>query len=60
MNNVKNFDNRTTREVDEYRFNNAPLPNRKPYRTREQKTTARRMAKKIKGRWVSPAPVSYH
>lgn len=47
---------RTSHEVAESR----DMANYKPYRTREQKRTARLLARKVDGRWVSPAPVSYH
>ena len=36
------------------------LTNRKPYRTAAQKRLAREIARKVKGAWVSSAPVSYH
>ncbi|MBO6542326.1 MAG: hypothetical protein JJ939_11575 [Alphaproteobacteria bacterium] len=34
--------------------------NRKPYRTKAQREVARLTARKVDGRWVSSAPVSYH
>lgn len=36
------------------------MKNKKPFRTAAQKQVARETAKKIDGRWVSNAPVSYH
>lgn len=53
------FDARSTAEVEEYRAKNN-VPNRKPFRTAEQKATARQMAKKINGHWFASAPRSYH
>lgn len=53
------FDPRTTHEIEDYRAKNN-VPNRKPYRTAEQKVTARTMAKKVKGRYVSSSPRTLH
>lgn len=53
------FDPRTTAEVEEYRAKNR-LDNHKPYRTAEQKATARQMAKKKKGAWFASAPRTFH
>lgn len=36
------------------------MTNRKPFRTESQKRLARQTAKKVRGTWVSDAPVSYH
>lgn len=48
------FDDRTTREVDDTRN----MVNRKPFRTKEQKEEAKRLARKYDGTWYSPAPYS--
>lgn len=50
-----NIDTRSTREADAKRN----MISRKPYRTPEQKAEARATAVKVKGTWVSKAPVSY-
>jgi hypothetical protein len=34
--------------------------NRKPFRTKAQREVAIHTARKVDGRWVSSAPVSYH
>lgn len=49
-------DTRTIRRVEETR----DMENYKPYRTAAQKASARRMAQKQDGRFVSFAPVSHH
>ena len=36
------------------------MMNKKPYRTAQQKMLARKTAYKLDGRYVSPAPRSYH
>jgi hypothetical protein len=54
---VRNFDPRTTREVETTRN----MVNRKPYRTKEQKAEAFATAAQIDGRYVSRfAPVSFN